>query len=153
MPTLGNMKIMSLALMLILLQSSACATDPGPLDPTGNWGATMTWSSGDCHLVGSMPVNTTVVRNALGGLEIQGSPGHTVVGTALCSATQCQLSFTESGPGPTGIAELVVVANLTANEDEDIIGSGRAEITFPDGSRCTQQFIASGHKNIGVISQ
>ncbi len=166
MPTLARMKnslviaLLSVAACTADAACTGCATDAseadtaGLLDPTGAWDATLTWSTGNCMLTGAMPITMTVGHDPAGSLALQGTAGRMVTGTVICSEAQCQLSFTESGPGDntSGIAWLVVMANLTANQAKDILGNGKADITFGVGGMCQQQFVASGHRRVGVLS-
>lgn len=139
---------------LVLIATSLGCTTSEPLDPTGNWDTLLTWTIGDCHLTGAIPANMTVSRSAT-GMVIEGSQGHTVTGTALCSQTQCQLSFVESGriDSDPRLDSLSIRADLVSNEDGEIIGSGEARFAFRDGTSCLQKFLASGHMNLGVVSQ
>ena len=124
------------------------------MDPTGNWDTLLTWTSGDCHLTGAIPANMTVSHSPT-GMVIEGAPGRAVTGTALCSEAQCQLSFVETGriDSDPRLDTLTVRADMVSNEDGEIIGSGEAQFVFRDGSSCRQEFLASGHMNLGVLSQ
>ena len=147
------MKLLPIALCLLaFLIAPACVAQP--LDPTGSWDTVLTWTGGTCQLSGAVATTMTVARDAqTQGYVITGTQGRQVTGTAVCSESQCQLTFSESGPVPNSqIDSADVSATLTANADGDIIGSGMVVYHYQN-QQCHQTFLASGRRGEGTVIQ
>jgi hypothetical protein len=130
-------------LVLVLAFAATACADP-LVDPTGNWDATYTWTSGTCQLTGASAVSTTVTR-ARDGYVISES-GRSLTGTVRCSSVACQISWSETGPGDpgSGVESLALQVNLSVDTDDAITGSGSAAVRFSDGRTCFQAFTVAG---------
>jgi hypothetical protein len=130
----------------LLLLAIGCVSDPESLDPTGNWSMTLSWSHGDCQLTGSFDAQLTVIRSPDGFAIDESRPEVQVAGSVLCTPSLCTLSFTESGPGPTGsgVARIELAAHLQVDDLDAVNGSGKATYRFESGASCEQMFLATG---------
>jgi hypothetical protein len=132
----------SLALVVAMCGASAgCATNT--LDPKGNWNMTWAWGSGDCNMTGTQPDSETITQDSSGKyLLSSATPGTTVTGMIVCSATSCQMTMAEAAVinGNNGMLS----ANLTLKSDNSISGSGTLNVA--GDTTCTQPFTATGSK-------
>lgn len=153
MPAMTNRMTAIAMTALLMMTTMACTTEPAKtMDPTGTWGAVLSWTQGDCHLTGVLTTSVVVAPAPGGGFQLEGTQGRTITGITLCTATQCELSFTETGPtGDANITQAQVEARLTADASGDIVGEGAAGFEYRDGTSCTQKFVASGHMDEGVV--
>jgi hypothetical protein len=140
---------MRYALLLATWMAIGCATDPASpvddvrlVDPTGAWEVTLTWTAGTCGLTGSFAAAITVERSVTG--YVLDDPG--VHGTVVCSRDFCQMSFTETGPGPTGsaVTGVSMSADLAVDDADVIAGTGGVTYQFVNAATCSQQFSAVG---------
>jgi hypothetical protein len=142
-------------LLLLIALWAGCADDPSPppppviVDPTGHWAMTFSWTKGACGLTGLFDANLTVTRTLDGYRINETNPEVQVSGTVLCTTERCQMSFTESGPGPTGSAvqQIVMSANLAVDDQNAITGGGSVTYRFTDGTACDHQFRADGWRS------
>jgi hypothetical protein len=131
----------SLAFACFLAGFMAVMTGCGdrPMDPTGVWKTTITWTDGSCNLTGDRDATVTVAR--VGNTYAVDEHGSTVSGNVTCSSDRCRLVFTEQGPVSDGVLTLHV--DLTAYDTDLIVGAGSA--TFRNAPlSCDQDFLAAG---------
>jgi hypothetical protein len=136
--------------LLMTLLAIGCAADPAVIqsddapivDPTGAWDVVLTWTAGTCGLTGSFTATVTVERSATG--YVLNDPG--VHGTVVCSRNLCRMSFTETGPGPTGtdVTSVSIAADLAVDDTDVITGTGGVTYQFRNATTCSQQFMADG---------
>jgi len=135
-----------LFIILALLTGIGCTADQAdPVDPTGVWAATITWSPiGEC---GTFPValtytSTTVSR--VGNRYLIDEHGQFLTGQVACSPGSCNLSFTETGSPGGAITSFTLSVNLTVDSSDEISGAGAVMMTLSDGRTCRHTFSAAG---------
>ena len=130
--------------------SMSCTADQSPpVDPTGVWATTLTWSPlGSCGVIPTTFVTATVAR--VGNTYAIDESARQVTGFVSCSHDYCSLSLVETGAPGGSIRAMRLLVNLTVDDADEITGSGSAMLTLSDGSMCTNTFSAAGHIKRGL---
>jgi hypothetical protein len=140
-------------LIALALCTASCVTGSQPVpedvalvDPTGNWSMVLTWRAGTCGLTGTITAAIAVSHDASGYVLTDASSDVHAHGTVTCSDLMCQMSFTESGPGPAGsvIQSAAMSAELAVDATDAIIGTGGVTYQFTNSTTCAQQFSVAG---------
>lgn len=138
--------------LVLSFAAAACSSSSNDAAvPEGNWDVTLTWGAGTCAGLGStFEINFDITDDGAGGYNLAartGLTGDDVGGTMDCgSVTECDLSFTDSGPGSelSNITSQTISADFVEDNASQVDGNGSATFDLDDGTSCTQNFTGVG---------
>lgn len=125
----------------------------GPAVPEGNWDVTLSFTDGDCSgLPDSFDINFDIEDDNAGGFIF--TPGNDITGDDIDPSSDlqcfdddtCDLHIVVTGPGDvlSNIDSQTITADLTLDNDDQVVGSGDVLFDLDDGSTCDQNFDAAG---------
>jgi len=108
-------------------------------------------SGGTCTgLPATFDINFDITDDGQGGYNLAartGLTGDTVGGTMDCSSvTECDLQFTDSGPGSedSNIDTQTISADLVEDNADQVTGTGSVNFVLTDSSTCSVNFDGAG---------
>ncbi len=146
------MRKILVGLVLSLAIAACSSSDDSAAVPEGNWDVTLTFlSGGTCTgLPATFDINFDITDDGAGGYNLAantGLTGDTVGGSMDCtSVTECDLQFTDSGPGSedSDVDTQTISADLVEDNADQVTGTGTINFVLTDGSDCSVNFDADG---------
>jgi hypothetical protein len=139
--------------LVLSFAAAACSSSSNSAAvPEGNWDVTLTFlSGGTCTgLPATFDINFDITDDGNGGYNLAartGLTGDTVGGTMDCSSvTECELQFTDSGPGTedSNVDTQTISADLVEDNADQVSGTGTINFILDDTTSCTVNFDGDG---------
>jgi hypothetical protein len=130
--------------LVVAAFATSCGGSTGTLDaaalsPVGMWSFTQIWGTGTCGLTGMTELGEQVIASSTGYVLVNADPSNVqVTATFHCTASHCELSFTETEMGMSGTTR--VTMDLTLDAMNHITGTGQFASSPTGGTMCTQAF-------------